>query len=232
MRKEQSRRIAHRDRMRLRRALTPLPGLIGPYTTSPLPTSNASTVSTTLDSFPLPGLSGPSNPSPLDQPAPSPSVDNQDLNLPSRRSLRNIRRPGRYLDPPLSPPRRRRRLLSPPPAHNSPLLANQSSSPPDLLPPVDPTISSFIRAECTPYFDIGQPDQLCELCGALFFDMEKNTMNAYTRCCQKGKVTLPPIPRPSPLIETLLTSQHPKSDHFRKNAIYYNNCLAMASVGA
>jgi hypothetical protein len=40
--------------------------------------------------------------------------------------------------------------------------------------------------------DIGLPNQTCVYCGAKFWNKERNTKGAYTKCCQNGSVALFP----------------------------------------
>ena len=65
----------------------------------------------------------------------------------------------------------------------------------------------------------------CQYCNAIRFPMEKETI-----CCQKGKVTLPAVPQPTPILKRLLEGQDPRSNVFRKHIIPINNALAMASI--
>ena len=55
---------------------------------------------------------------------------------------------------------------------------------------------------------------------------------AFTTCCAKGKVSLPPIKElPYPL-NMLLTRTDPSARLFRKNIRSYNSALAFTSMGA
>ena len=60
---------------------------------------------------------------------------------------------------------------------------------------------------------------------AIRFPKEKDAI-----CCQKGKVMLPAMPEPSPILKSLLEGQDQRSKIFRKHIIPLNNALALASI--
>ena len=69
----------------------------------------------------------------------------------------------------------------------------------------------------------------CVHCGALSFRSEGSN-GGYKKCCNGGRIVLPSVPDLPPLLESLLTNNHPKSLSFRKNIRRYNNSLALASL--
>lgn len=77
---------------------------------------------------------------------------------------------------------------------------------------------------------IGPMNHACQFCHAVHFKGEKPRDGKFTLCCNKGKVQLPPPGDVDPLLKGLLTNCHPKSPHFMKNIIRYNNAFAFASI--
>lgn len=79
----------------------------------------------------------------------------------------------------------------------------------------------------------GQLDTVCDHCDAMHFAAELPSDKQFTQCCQKGKVQLliEPI-ETEPLLQQLLTFQHPHSEHFHENIRSINSALAFASLGA
>ncbi len=78
---------------------------------------------------------------------------------------------------------------------------------------------------------LGAMDQICQFCGSLNFIDERTSgdTDLFTMCCQKGKVSLPPLGPTHPLLYDLLTSKTPRADNFRNLIIDYNASLAFAS---
>jgi hypothetical protein len=81
----------------------------------------------------------------------------------------------------------------------------------------------------TDYLDIGDMDIACLSCGALIWYAErvekhrgKNVLKV-SMCCKKGKVTIPPMKEPPPLLRSLFNGDHPKSSNFIVNIRSYNN---------
>ena len=83
---------------------------------------------------------------------------------------------------------------------------------------MEQTVGSF--KTCT-----GAYENLCEFCKAMRFPKERENI-----CCQKGKVSLPQVPEPTPILKRLLEGQDIRSKAFRKYIIPMNNALAMASI--
>ena len=55
---------------------------------------------------------------------------------------------------------------------------------------------------------------------------------AYSICCSRGKIKLPvALKPPHPLMESLLTNNHPKSSSFLDNIRRYNSMFAFTSMG-
>ncbi|KAM7526438.1 hypothetical protein LguiA_016340 [Lonicera macranthoides] len=87
------------------------------------------------------------------------------------------------------------------------------------------------------YWDIGNPTQKCEFCGAIFWYEEKvecyyNTVNPkFSLCCMHGKIKLPPMKRPPNVLIDLLYGDSNKSKHFLENIRSYNNMFCFTSMG-
>ncbi|CAL1403778.1 unnamed protein product [Linum trigynum] len=87
--------------------------------------------------------------------------------------------------------------------------------------------------------NIGKPECVCAFCGAMFWPLERldrrrPTNNpVYTLCCQKGRVSLPLLQQPPPLLADLLRlGGSPMSKHFKDNIRPYNGALCFTSFGA
>ena len=65
----------------------------------------------------------------------------------------------------------------------------------------------------------------CQDCNAIRYPRENESI-----CCQKGKVKLPRMPEPPPILKALLEGQDQRSKVFKKYIIPINNALAMASM--
>jgi hypothetical protein len=85
--------------------------------------------------------------------------------------------------------------------------------------------------------DIGEMDTTCLDCGALIWSAEKAKKDPGTiaikvsLCCKKGKITLPYMREPPPLIRNLFNGNHPKAGHFLANIRSYNNMFSFTSLG-
>ena len=66
---------------------------------------------------------------------------------------------------------------------------------------------------------------ICQWCDALRFPGERESI-----CCQKGKVRLPPVPEPTPILKNLLEDKDPRSKVFKKHIIAINSALGMACM--
>ncbi|KAM0931492.1 hypothetical protein ACQ4PT_000481 [Festuca glaucescens] len=87
----------------------------------------------------------------------------------------------------------------------------------------------------------GAPAYRCERCGALFWFLErckrssvgKGRLPVFSRCCLRGKVSLPRFNDwPSPLKELLSLSCGSASTHFYRLIRHYNSLFAFTSMGA
>jgi hypothetical protein len=89
----------------------------------------------------------------------------------------------------------------------------------------------------TDYLDIGDMDIACLSCGALIWFAERagkdkgNNELKVSMCCKKGKVTIPPMREPPPLLRSLFNGDHPKSSNFIVNIRSYNNMFSFTSMG-
>lgn len=54
---------------------------------------------------------------------------------------------------------------------------------------------------------------------------------AYSLCCLKGKVDLPFLPKPPPLLLDLLTDKEPRAQNFKENIRAYNSMFSFTSMG-
>ncbi|XP_021960165.1 uncharacterized protein LOC110856031 [Folsomia candida] len=78
----------------------------------------------------------------------------------------------------------------------------------------------------------GKMSIICASCSSRNFPGEVTSNDtSFTKCCQKGKVGLPPV-RTTDLLETLMKGQHEKSKNFMEYIRSFNSSLAFASVGA
>ena len=71
----------------------------------------------------------------------------------------------------------------------------------------------------------GAYENLCEHCKAIRFPKERENI-----CCQHGKVSLPKVPEPTPILKALLEGQNLRSKVFKKYIVPMNNALALASI--
>jgi hypothetical protein len=87
------------------------------------------------------------------------------------------------------------------------------------------------------YADIGDPDTVCLECGAMVWYGERAEKYLSTpfpkisMCCMKGKITIPNMLEPPPLIQNLFMGLDPRSSHFLSNVRSYNNMFAFTSLG-
>ncbi|KAH7533322.1 hypothetical protein FEM48_Zijuj04G0118500 [Ziziphus jujuba var. spinosa] len=87
------------------------------------------------------------------------------------------------------------------------------------------------------YWDIGDPCNKCEFCGALFWHDERvrkdytSSKPKFSLCCMQGKVELPMMQDPPQILKYLLYGADDKSKHFLKNIQSYNNMFSFTSMG-
>jgi hypothetical protein len=85
--------------------------------------------------------------------------------------------------------------------------------------------------------DIGDMDTCCVDCGALIWyeeRAEKHRGKASLKisiCCKKGKITIPFMEEPPPLLRSLFNGLHAKSSNFIFNIRSYNNMFSFTSLG-
>lgn len=78
--------------------------------------------------------------------------------------------------------------------------------------------------------NLGELNNRCRFCNALFFRAECNTRGEFTLCCQKGKIDLAPLGIYPEILQNLFTGQHPESKHFLKNILQYNHAFQFLSM--
>ncbi len=92
--------------------------------------------------------------------------------------------------------------------------------------------STYFDENIIPVHDIGLMSAKCKECDAYMFEIEKHDkFNAYSLCCNYGKVKILPIKPPPIDLQELFTEPDTKAKEFRKNIRQYNSALALASVG-
>lgn len=70
------------------------------------------------------------------------------------------------------------------------------------------------------YIDVGEMDVVCQRCNAMFWYGERAQRRGSTAtpdasiCCMKGKITLPSMIEPPPLLRSLFNGGHPKEFSF------------------
>lgn len=85
--------------------------------------------------------------------------------------------------------------------------------------------------------DFGFPSVECVYCHAqLWFEervgkCSKTNEPLFSICCMKGKVELPFLNRPPPLLTALMDRTYRRSDHFKDNIRAYNSMFAFTSMG-
>ncbi|CAG8706555.1 13815_t:CDS:2, partial [Acaulospora morrowiae] len=111
--------------------------------------------------------------------------------------------------------------------------------PPNAISPVDPLFITAIPA--TPLHIISLPIILCPFqseivvpaCGQRREKTNSSRMSPiFTNCCVQGKVLLPALLDPPPILHTLLTGIDIKACDFRQKIRSYNSALAFTSMGA
>ena len=92
--------------------------------------------------------------------------------------------------------------------------------------------SAYFDEQVIQYHNIGLMSFICSACKARMFEAElHNKKNAYSLCCNYGKVKIPAIKPPPQELRNLFTHEDDISKEFRKNIRMYNSSLALASVG-
>ena len=83
--------------------------------------------------------------------------------------------------------------------------------------------------------DLGQMNIPCSSCGALHWEAERTGRKStnFTMCCEKGKVTLPPLRDPPADLYAMFADQKdPMHEEMGKNALKYNASFSTASAVA
>ena len=72
----------------------------------------------------------------------------------------------------------------------------------------------------------------CRYCGALFWTVERPEHGSgdFSACCAQGDISLPPFTDLPPFLQTILSSDGPRSAQFRKNLRQYNSTFAFTSL--
>ncbi|RYR19289.1 hypothetical protein Ahy_B03g064041 [Arachis hypogaea] len=85
-------------------------------------------------------------------------------------------------------------------------------------------------------WSIGQPTQRCVFCGANMWMHERlakrgaNNTILFAICCMSGKVTLPLLPVPPPLLGTLLDGDDERALHHQKHIRAFNGMFSFTSM--
>ncbi|KAH9857118.1 hypothetical protein C2E23DRAFT_686252, partial [Lenzites betulinus] len=84
--------------------------------------------------------------------------------------------------------------------------------------------------------DLGRMDTYCVHCDAAHWLAERLSDSSASRplfgfCCDKGQVSLLPLPEPPLSLRTLLTGNTPQAQEFRTNIRQYNAAFAFTSLG-
>ncbi|XP_057441432.1 uncharacterized protein LOC130733312 [Lotus japonicus] len=108
----------------------------------------------------------------------------------------------------------------------------------EVIPEIPANIVALLQiAENTDVLDFGAPTSACFYCGAFMWASEKSGKidsdgaAAFSLCCMKGKVDLPLIPTPPPLLLDLITDKEPRAQNFKENIRAYNSMFSFTSMG-
>ncbi|CAG8786451.1 11589_t:CDS:2, partial [Acaulospora morrowiae] len=126
--------------------------------------------------------------------------------------------------------------------------------PPNAISPVDPLFITAIPAThlhiislpiaLRPFqsgdlerHQLDRMDRVCRNCGASMWSEERKTNSSrtspiFTNCCVQGKVLLPALLDPPPILHALLTGIDTKARDFCRKIRSYNSALAFTSMGA
>ena len=92
----------------------------------------------------------------------------------------------------------------------------------------------LFKEESVPKHSVGKMDNICCRCAALMFNGECNEPTsggrAFSLCCSKGKVSVPPSSKPLVLLQELLQGSSARSQHFLQHIQSYNLSFAFASM--
>src|SRR4051812_10725949 len=89
------------------------------------------------------------------------------------------------------------------------------------------------------YYDLGDPSCECQQCGANMWYMERKNKSRhsanpkFSMCCGEGKVQIPLLRQPPPVLQSLLFEQNEsESKIFQQQIRLYNMMFAFTSPGA
>ncbi|RMZ96288.1 hypothetical protein BpHYR1_049679 [Brachionus plicatilis] len=95
---------------------------------------------------------------------------------------------------------------------------------------------SILRQTIVEVDDQGELINVCEFCGALYWDGEVNSAGVYTKCCERNKIVVPQLDRIHPLIDLWTNAANRtgldlvNSNDFLTNIRQYNALFAMCAV--
>ncbi len=80
-------------------------------------------------------------------------------------------------------------------------------------------------------YSVGSMTYICSACHALMFQKELHRGSVFSLCCGYGKIKVPDIKPPPPMLQTLLTANSASAKDFRTHIRCYNSALALSSIG-
>ena len=80
-------------------------------------------------------------------------------------------------------------------------------------------------------YSVGTMTYICSACHSLMFAKELHRGSVYSLCCGYGKIKVPDIKPPPPILQELLTGEDDSSKDFRAHIRCYNSALALSSIG-
>lgn len=95
-----------------------------------------------------------------------------------------------------------------------------------------------VHQDAVIYHDIGDPNNICQNCNAIFWFEERMNKGArygtpkYFGCCGHGKIVLPKMMRPPKRLLDLFFTHGEKQKEFLRYIRRYNNMFAFTSLGA
>ena len=94
--------------------------------------------------------------------------------------------------------------------------------------------TELFKEESVPKHSVGKMDNICCKCAALMFNGECNKQTsggtAFSLCCSKGKVSVPPISKPPLLLQEFLQGSSARLQHFLQHIRSHNLSFAFASM--
>ena len=98
-------------------------------------------------------------------------------------------------------------------------------------PKIPKALQKYVEKNIAQHY-LGEMNNECLICKALYFKCEMTTKKVFTKCCSAGATTLNFDFTVPELVQNLLTMKHQYSKHFRENIRQYNSALSFASFGA